>query len=476
MSRYISRFILLLSVILLYSCENLTKDSTQQVHSPEVPPNIVILFADDMGYGDTGAFGHPTIQTPNLDRMAYEGQKWTSFYVAASVCTPSRAGLLTGRLPIRSGMCSSRRRVLFPDSEGGLPASEITIAEMLKEQNYKTAAIGKWHLGHLKEYLPPNHGFDYYFGIPYSNDMDRVSNPDITYREGLLNPKTDYFNVPIIKNLEEIERPADQTTITKRYTDETIQFIEENKGNPFFVYLAYSLPHVPLFRSKEFEGHSKRGIYGDVIEEIDWSVGEIMSALEKNGLAENTLVVFTSDNGPWLTFETHAGSAGLLRDGKGSTYEGGMREPTMFYWKGKLKNGVVDGMGSTLDLLPTIASLTGSKLPSDRILDGVDLSETLLKGTESPRKSMIYYWGDELYAYRSGKYKAHFITHERVYRDGKKEFREVPALYDLETDPGEHFDIGEQNADIITKIREEVEKHKQTIDSVENQLVKRSED
>ena len=289
-------------------------------------PNFIIVFVDDMGYGDLGSYGHPTISTPNLDKMAYEGQKWTQFYSASSVCTPSRAGLLTGRLPIRNGMIGSKNRVLFPDSKYGLPDSEITIAEKLKENGYKTVAIGKWHLGHKKEYLPLQHGFDYYYGIPYSNDMDKINGetccPGSKYWQKYQNRSpgsTNYYNVPLIENNEIIERPVDQTTITKRFSDKAVEFIKKNKEDNFFIYLAHNLPHIPLYASDDFLGKSKGGLYGDVIEEIDHGIGLIMEELKKNNLDKNTIVVFTSDNGPWLPFETHSGSAGLLREGKSLT-------------------------------------------------------------------------------------------------------------------------------------------------------------
>ncbi len=256
-------------------------------------PNFVVIFADDLGYGDLGVFGHPTIKTPTLDRLATEGQKWTNFYVAAPVCTPSRAGLLTGRLPIRSGMCSDKRRVLFPDSNGGLPQSEITIARALKENGYQTAAVGKWHLGHKSPFLPTDHGFDSYYGIPYSNDMNRtegIEGKDWIESQIILSEEENYkaYNVPLMRNDKIIERPADQRTITKRYTEEAVAKIKSMKDGPFFIYLAHSLPHIPLFRSEEFKDVSLAGFYGDVIEEIDWSVGQILKTLEEEGLGENT--------------------------------------------------------------------------------------------------------------------------------------------------------------------------------------------
>ena len=397
-------------------------------------PNFIIILADDMGYGDVGVFGHPTIKTPNLDKMAYEGQKWTSFYVAAPVCTPSRAGLLTGRLPIRTGMSSEKRRVLFPDSKGGLPANEVTIASALKSSGYATACIGKWHLGHLPQYSPNAHGFDYYFGIPYSNDMDKIVGKD--YTGSVINPKIDYFNVPLMRNSEIIERPADQTTITKRYTREAINFIKQNKENPFFLYLAHSMPHVPLFRSKEFENKSLRGIYGDVIEELDWSIGEILTTLKQNGLDENTLVVFTSDNGPWLVFQSQGGSAGLLTGGKGGTYEGGMREPTIFRWPGKLKHGVVMDIATSMDLLPTFTSLANVNLPNDRIYDGYDITPVMFGTGKNPRDIVYYYRDTQVFAIRKGDYKAHFIT-QPEYGSEIVTAQNPPLLYNLNIDPSE---------------------------------------
>ena len=447
------------------------------------PPNFIVIFADDLGYGDLGVFGHPTIKTPNLDKMAYEGQKWTSFYVAAPVCTPSRAGLLTGRLPIRSGMCSDKRRVLFPDSNGGLPQSEITIAKVLKENNYQTAAVGKWHLGHKSPYLPTDHGFDSYFGIPYSNDMDKVEQTDhFSLAE---TERYQAYNVPLMRDKETIERPADQRTITKRYTEETVAKIKSLKHGPFFIYLAHSLPHIPLFRAAEFKGVSVAGIYGDVIEEIDWSVGEILKTLEEQGIADNTLVVFTSDNGPWHTFKTHGGSAGMLQGAKGGTFEGGMREPTIFWWPGRLKTGPVMEMATTMDLLPTFCSLSSTKLPDDRVYDGYDISPLLFGTGESGRDEVFYYRGQQVYAIRKGDYKAHFITQleyesrtAHLYTDPEIEIEntatilETPLLYNLSTDPSEKYNIAGEHPDVVAEIREVLERHKKTLVPVENQLEK----
>jgi arylsulfatase A-like enzyme len=408
--------------------------------------------------------------------------------VAAPVCTPSRAGLLTGRLPIRSGMCSDNRRVLFPDSKGGLPQSEITIAKALKGNGYHTAAIGKWHLGHLPEYLPTRHGFDSYFGIPYSNDMDKNKGKSYFEDQFTFADEEYYqaFNVPLMRDEEVVERPADQRTITKRYTEEAIKKIKEFGEEPFFIYLAHNLPHIPLFRSGEFRDHSLAGIYGDVIEEIDWSVGQIVESLKARGLAENTLIVFTSDNGPWHTFKTHGGSSGVLRGAKGGTFEGGMREPTIFWWPGNLKPGVVMDMGTTMDLLPTFCSLSSTPLPDDRIYDGCDISPVLLGTGKGEREVVFYYRGQQVYAIRKGNYKAHFIT-QLEYGSATAHpitdppmdivntptLLEQPLLYDVNIDPGEKYNIAEDHPEVIAEIRKVLEEHLLTLEEVENQLEKR---
>ena len=437
-------------------------------------PNFVVIFCDDMGYADIEPFGHPTIATPNLSEIAEEGQKWTSFYVGAPVCTPSRAALLTGRLPIRSGMVSDNRRVLFPDSEGGLPTSEITIAEMLKQGEYTSACIGKWHLGHLPEFLPTNQGFDRYFGIPYSNDMDRPEG--VNHRESIVNPKMSYFQVPLISGTEEIERPADQTTITKRYTEEALKFIEESKNEPFFLYLAHTMPHVPLFTTPEFEGVSRRGVYGDVIEEIDWSVGQVVDRLKALDLEENTLVVFTSDNGPWLVFDELGGSAGLLRGGKGGTFEGGMRVPGIFWWPGTIEPGVVREPGATMDLLPTFAALAGVDAPDDRLLDGYDISPVLMENGENPREEMIYYRGTRVFAIRKGSFKAHFITQPEYGRNRNVLTpHDPPLLYNLDVDPGEQYNVADEYPEVVEEMKALKEAHEETVEPVVNQLERRNE-
>lgn len=454
--------VLTTSAMLLSGC---AAPPDNQAAEQNRPPNVVILFADDLGYGDLASYGHPTIRTPNLDRMASEGQRWTHFYVGASVCSPSRAALLTGRLPIRNGMFGSvdRTRVLFPDSPNGLPAEEVTIAELLKEQGYATAVFGKWHLGHLPEFLPQNHGFDTWLGLPYSNDMDMTIEYLGYQNPAFYEPKNEYWNVPLMRNEEVIEQPADQTTLTQRYTEEAVRFIEENKDHPFFLYLPHTMPHIPLFRSGGFSGKSFRGRYGDVIEEIDWSVGRILETLRRHSLAEQTLVVFTSDNGPWLAFKTHGGSAGSLKWGKGTTWEGGMRVPALFWWPGTVQPGTVMDMGSTLDLLPTVAGIAAAEAPTDRVLDGVDLMPALTGTGSSPRNAMFYYRGDTLYAVRQGPFKAHFITEGEYGAGPPRTVHPTPLLYHLGEDPGEQFDVSGAHPEVVAEILELVEEHRKTL-------------
>lgn len=385
-------------------------------------PNIIYIFADDLGYGDLGCFGATDIKTPNIDRMAAMGIKFTQFYSAASVCSPSRAGLLTGRYPQRMGI----NQVFFPESYTGMSPSEITIAEMLKQKNYATGIVGKWHLGHREKFLPLQQGFDSYFGIPYSNDMRSV-----VYMEG--NEVVDY--------------DVDQHYTTKTYTERALKFIDQKKGSPFFLYLAHSMPHVPIYTSKNFEGTSNRGLYGDVIQEIDWSVGQILDLLETLDLMENTLVIFSSDNGPWLVMEDHGGSAGPLREGKQFTFDGGMRVPTIALWKGKIPPGTVNNdLATQMDWFPTIAQLTGSELPTDRIIDGQDISKVLFNTGKRNGDTFLYFDGSELQCFQQGDWKVKKPYNGYNGSAGKKAVvAHDTLLFNLKIDMGEKQDLHSKN-------------------------------
>ena len=374
-------------------------------------PNVVIIFTDDQGYQDLGCYGSLLIQTPSIDGMAREGLKLTDFYVSASVSSASRAGLLTGRLNTRNGV----KGVFFPESEG-MPSEEITLAEALKEQGYATGCFGKWHLGDLKGHLPTDQGFDKYFGIPYSNDMYIGSSQkfasNAVFREGytLSEAKADQDFVrnapnratikkrlnsvsPLFEGDEIIEYPCDQSTTTRRYFDKAIEFVGQNKEKPFFVYITPSMPHIPLFASEQFRGKSKRGLYGDVVEEIDWNVGRFLDYLDQQGLAESTLVIFASDNGPWLGYKENSGSADPLRGGKFSYYEGGVRVPCILRWKGTIPAGVTsDAIIASIDLFPTIMHYAGCKSFRQEI-DGVDISSFLKNPSLRLRDEYVYVKG-----------------------------------------------------------------------------------
>lgn len=443
----------------LAACSIILGGSLKVTQAAPATPNIVVIIADDLGYGDLGCYGHPTIRTPQLDRMAAEGMRFTDFYVAANVCTPSRAGLLTGRLPIRSGMAGAgNKRVLYPNSLGGLPQEEITMAKALKPKGYATACIGKWHLGHLPKFLPTRHGFDYFFGLPYSNDMDAVTNipPRATFQ---MNPRSEWWNVPLMRNESVLERAPDQTTLTKRYTEEALSFIKQNRQKPFFLYFAHTFPHVPLFASPQFHGKSPRGRYGDTVEELDWSVGQVLDTLRREKLEKNTLVVFTSDNGPWLVKDLAGGSAGLLRDGKGSCFDGGMRVPGIAWWPGKVRAGMITSeLASTMDLFTTGLKLAGAELPKDRVIDGVDLSPILFQNGPSERKNMFFYRGDELYAVRQGDFKAHYTTWVGYSKDAAQQHN-PPIVYNVAHDPAERFDVAKDHPEVIAAINAEREAH-----------------
>lgn len=413
-------------------------------------PNIIMIYADDLGYGDLGCYGHPTIKTPNLDRMAAEGLRFTQFYSAAPVCTPSRAALMTGRLPVRSGLS----RVLFAHSEGGIQDSEITIAETLHDAGYRTACIGKWHLGWQARYLPTRHGFDSYFGLPYSNDMTPTAGPGAP--GSAKSPP-----LPLFRNEAVIEREPDQTRLTERYTAEALAFIRQKRARPFFLYYPQTFPHVPLYAGARFKGKSARGLYGDVVEEIDWSVGEILNAVKQAGQDSNTLIIFSSDNGPWLIRKEFGGSAGLLREGKGTTWDGGMREPCIARWPGRIPGGrTTAAVGTTMDLFPTFAHYAGATAPKDREMDGKNLAP-VLEGKSAAWERTLYFWSDtELRAVRRGPWKLHIRTNNQVDQPTGARDADPPELYNLETDPSEKRNVSGEHPGITQELLALLATHK----------------
>lgn len=414
--------------------------STQQAfcgHREKTKPNFIIIFTDDQGYQDVGCFGSPNIRTPYLDKMAVEGMRFTDFYVGASICSPSRAALMTGCYPPRIGIT----KVLFPYHNIGLSPDEITIADILKEQGYATACIGKWHLGHLPQFLPTSNGFDYYYGIPYSNDMDAVEGKDTNLDKAWKNRDYLPWNVPLMQNEEIIEHPAVQTTLIERYTKQAISFIQNNKDRPFFLYLPHTMPHIPLFVSEKFHLKDPQMAYKTTIEQIDYSIGQVLKTVKDTGLDDNTLIIFTSDNGPWLEKKHHAGSALPLRDGKFSTYEGGMREPCIMRWPGTIPAGsICSEVCATIDLLPTVARLAGSKEPEDRVIDGKDIFP-LMSGTvgaKSPHDAYFYYKDERLEAVRSGRWK--LVRKEPI------------ELYNLENDISEKNNLAKEHPSIVERL------------------------
>jgi arylsulfatase A-like enzyme len=427
------------------------------------PPNVVLIFADDQGYGDLGCYGSESIRTPNLDRLAREGRKFTSFMVASPVCSPSRAALLTGCYPKRVGM---HRHVLFPTSTTGLAPAEHTLAEQLKSQGYATACFGKWHLGHFPEVLPRAQGFDTYFGIPYSNDMNHPDNKgqppggpagmDALWAD----PESSLtkWKTPLYENESIVELPVDQRTVTRRYTQRAIDFIREHRAGPFFVYLPHSMPHIPLYVPDDVRDPDPHHAYTNTIELIDAEAGRLLDTLDELGLAENTFVIYTSDNGPWLPFKHHGGSAGPLRDGKGTTFEGGQRVPCLIRGPGIPPGTVCDDLTGTIDVLPTLAALTGGELPAERRIDGLDVSG-LWRGADeaSPREEFLYYTAHgEIEGIREGRWK---LLVKRP-RRGKQVAAGAAApepeelLFDLEADLGEQTNLAERHPDLVARLRE----------------------
>jgi len=433
-------------------------------------PNVVIIFIDDQGYGDIAPNGAIDYQTPNIDRLAAEGMRFTNFYAAQAVCSASRAGLLTGCYPNRIGISGA----LMPWAKIGISDKEMTIAQLLKQKGYATGMVGKWHLGHLKPFLPLQHGFDDYLGLPYSNDMWPVDFDGTPVTKDSPKPwKAKYPPLPVIDGNEkvmEIKTLDDQGKLTTMYTERAVQFIEKHHDEPFFLYFAHSMVHVPLGVSDKFKGKSKQGLFGDVMMEVDWSVGEVMKALDKYGLRDNTLVIYTSDNGPWLNFGNHAGSTGGLREGKGTSWEGGQREPCIMRWPGVIPEGTIcNKLSSTIDILPTLAAITGARLPDHKI-DGVNILP-LMKGEKdaNPRDVFYYYYQrNSLEAVRKGHWKLVLPHAYRSYVGVPPGHDGFPgpyahdstglALYNLRRDPGERYNVIEQHPGVVKEIMAEVEK------------------
>ncbi len=413
------------------------------------PPNVVLVFADDLGYADVGVFGARGFRTPHIDRLADEGVRFTDFYVAQAVCTASRAALLTGSYPQRVGLTGA----IGPRARHGISADETTLAEVLKGRGYATAIYGKWHLGHHPPFLPTRHGFDDYYGLPYSNDMwpFHPERPE------------DYPPLPLIEGEETIETNPDQSKLTGEYGRRAVAFIEANQERPFFLYLAHSMPHVPLFASEGFRGRTRQGLYGDVVQEIDDTVGRILATLQRLDLDESTLVIFTSDNGPWLSYGNHAGSTGPLREGKGTSFEGGVRVPFVARWPGRIPRGaIVREPAMTIDVLPTLAALVGAPLP-ERSIDGKDIRPLLLgePGASSPHEALFFWWNRHLEAVRSGRWKLHF-PHDYRSLDGPAGADGMPSkylqrsiglsLFDLEADLSETTDVAAQYPGVVSRL------------------------
>ena len=424
-------------------------------------PNIIIIMTDDQGYADTGKFGATGFETPHLDRMADEGLRFTNWYVPQAVCGASRAGLLTGCYPNRINMLGAPG----PSSQTGIAEGEMLISEMLKERGYATALFGKWHLGHHEKFLPLQHGFDEYYGLPYSNDM-WPHHPGVRHLP-LEERLKRWPHLPLIEGNRIINRqvtPEDQVSLTTSYTEKAVDFITRNKARPFFLYVAHSMPHVPLYVSEKFKGKSEQGLYGDVIMEIDWSVGEILSSLRKHGIDQNTMVLFTSDNGPWLSYGNHAGSAYPLREGKGTTWEGGQRVPCIIRWPLKVDAGTTCHVPAMhIDLFPTIQVFVEGTGPSHRI-DGRDISALLTNPSEakSPHEAYFFYRGDQLEAVRSGKWSLHLRHSYRSLRDkpGKEgipgpylQKQTELALFDLEADISQESNVAPENREVVKQLQ-----------------------
>lgn len=456
-----------LALPFLLSCTS-NNPKTHEEH----PPNFVVVFIDDMGYGDVGCYGATGYQTPNLDKLAAEGMRFTNFYSAQPVCSASRAGLLTGCYPNRIGFSGA----LFPQSQVGINPDETTLAEVLKPQGYATAIFGKWHLGHHREFLPLQHGFDEYVGLPYSNDMWPVKVDGTRYQPG--EGRDNYPDLPLIEGNETVEfitTLAGQDKLTTLYTQKAVDFINRNSQNPFFLYLPHSMSHVPLGVSDKFRGKSEQGMYGDVMMEIDWSVGEIMKALEANEIDQNTVLIFTTDNGPWLNYGNHAGSSGGLREGKTTSWEGGQRVPFIIRWPGHTPAGTIcNKLACAIDLLPSFAEISGAPLP-DRKIDGVSITALWNGNMEAnPRENILFYYGkNNLNAVRKGNWKLVLPHTWRSYnttpgKDGYGGPRipknvENPELYNMMRDPGEQYNVIDSHPEKAEEIMKLVEEARQEL-------------
>ena len=440
---------------LLLTCDLTAQDRSEQRSADR--PNIIVIFADDQGYNDLGCFGSKTIKTPNIDRLASEGRRYTSFYVACSVCSPSRAALLTGCYPKRVGM---HRHVLFPKSNYGLHPDEYTIADHLKTLGYATACVGKWHLGHHPELLPRQNGFDSYFGIPYSNDMNH---PDNKKNRGKNSNQLwedqstcqSYWNTPLVENEKIIELPVDQRTVTRRYTDKAIEFVKANQDKPFFLYLPHSMPHIPLYVPDDVYDPNPENAYKCVIEHIDAEVGRLVQTIRELKLEQHTLIVYTSDNGPWLQFKNHGGSAHPLRAGKATTFEGGQRVPCVMWAPGRIPaDSRTDAFTSTMDLLPTIAAITNSRLP-ERKIDGQDISSTFTSDKTSRDELVFYSANGKLEGIRKGDFKYLEVTarpNKKQRKDKNFKPKTTRYLFNLAQDVGEQNNLFQQHPDQVEKL------------------------
>ncbi|NQZ76619.1 MAG: sulfatase [Ekhidna sp.] len=432
-------YLLLIGLLTGCNSSSYNADTTKDTR-----PNVIFIYADDLGYGDLGSYGSDSIATPYLDQMAEEGIRFTNFYTTSPICSPSRTSLLTGRYQVRTGVT----RVFFPNSLQGLDTTEYTMAEMFKENGYETGLIGKWHLGHLPQFLPDRHGFDYWFGLPYSNDMEWKPRKDPP--------------LPLMRNGKVIAQPVNQKELTQRYSAEAKYFIAKNRNKPFFMYLAHTFPHTPLHVSAEYDGTSKLGKYGDVVQELDRSVGEIFETLKEFGLDENTIVVFSSDNGPVLKV---GGSAGELRGQKTTTWDGGIKVPTLLWWKGKVAERKVDDRPYIMtDWLPTFSSLIDAQLPEITI-DGTDISASIFDGEALPDRDFYFYFNEELRAVRSGDWKYKRAVVDNPYRQ-----RHVPSheamLFDLEKDPGELNNLAREFASVVEELEKKMDSFEKSLGQV----------